>query len=247
MKAVAGIVMRTDGRGDGSIGEAGLYRLMTWLSPGFPVGAYSYSHGLEYAVEAGLVSDGDGLRRWVEGIIAYGAGRIDADLFRDAWRSVDADDRPTLARVAERASALRGSAEMALESRAQGTAFLETVLATSTDAAARRWLGALAEIDPKPAYAVAVAVAAAAIAAPLAPSLTAYLHGFAANLISAGVRLIPLGQTDGQRALARLEAPVLAASATARARGPEDFGAAAMVVDWASVQHETQYTRLFRS
>jgi len=230
---------------DGTLGESGLYRLMTWLSPGFPVGAFSYSHGVEYAIEAGLVTDGDGLRHWIDGIIRYGAGRVDADLFRDAWQAeAGAGD---LAATVELANAMRGSKEMALESTAQGTAFLDAVLGTASDPAVIAAMQRLSAIDRKPAYAVAVAVAAAAVGVPLRPALTSFLHALAANLISAAVRIVPLGQSDGQRALARLEAPILAAANAALSRDPEDFGAAAPMVDWCSMQHETQYTRLFRS
>ncbi|MEK9707729.1 MAG: urease accessory UreF family protein, partial [Alphaproteobacteria bacterium] len=113
--------------------EQGLYRLLTWLSPGFPVGAFSYSHGVEYAIEAGLVADGDSLRGWIEGIVRHGSGRVDADLFRDTWRAVT--DGGDLASTVELAGVLRGTAEMALESAAQGAAFLDTVLGTAQDPA----------------------------------------------------------------------------------------------------------------
>lgn len=230
---------------DGALGESGLYRLMTWLSPGFPVGAFGYSHGVEYAIEAGLVADGAGLRRWIEGIVGHGAGRIDADLFRDTWRAVaGAGD---LAPTVERANATRGSREMALESTAQGTAFLDTVLGTAADPAVLDAMRHLSAIDRRPAYAVAVAVAAASIRVPLRPALTAFLHALAANLVSAAVRIVPLGQSDGQRALAGLEPAIIAAVAASLSRDPDDFGAAAPMVDWCSMQHETQYTRLFRS
>ena len=97
------------------------------------------------------------------------------------------------------------------------------------------------------AYPVAVAITAAGHGVPLAPALHGFLHAGAANLISAGVRLIPLGQTDGQRVLAALE-PVLAATAEqAMATTLDDIGSAAFRADLASMRHETQYTRLFRS
>ena len=167
----------------GALGESGLYRLMSWLSPGFPVGAFSYSHGVEYAIEAGLVGDGDGLQRWIDGIIRYGAGRVDADLFRDAWQAqAGAGD---LAATVELANAMRGSREMALESTAQGTAFLDAVRGTASDPAVIAAMQRLSEIDRKPAYAVAVADAAASVAVPLRPALAAFLHARAANKLAA--------------------------------------------------------------
>jgi urease accessory protein len=224
--------------------EAALYRLMTWLSPSYPLGAFSYSHGLEYAVEAGLVGDRTRLRDWVATALAAGAGRSDGVLLAAAWRGAAADDRAAVAAVAELAFAWRGTAELALESRAQGAAFL----ATTRAAWPHRMLDELAlRHRGEVALPVAVGVAAAVHAVPLAGSLTAYLHAFASNCISAGVRLIPLGQSDAQRAMAELESAVAAATAEALATRIEDAGTAAPLLEWCSMRHETQYTRLFRS
>ena len=233
--------------GRGMIEGPVLLRLMAWLSPSFPVGGYTYSHGIEYAVEAGLVRDAGSLAGWVEGIVLYGGGRIDADLFREAWHAVHQDEDATLAEIVEWAEALRGTAETALESRSQGRAFLQTVRAAWPDPWLDGWAARLANEGIQPAHAVAVAVAAARIGAPLRDSLAAYLHAFAANLVSAAVRLIPLGQTDGQRVLARLEPVLVDAAAAAETRSWDDLGGAALTVDWTSMMHETQYTRLFRS
>jgi len=224
--------------------EAALYRLLTWLSPSYPVGGFSYSHGLEYAIEADLVRDRATLVDWIETVLNKGAGRSDGVLFAAAWRATYANDTEALDEIAELATAWRSSAEMALESGAQGAAFLA---ATRTawphpllDRVALRHRGALA-------LPVAVAIAAAAHQVPLDAALLAYLHAFASNLVSAGLRAIPLGQSDGQRALADLESAVGKAAATALSASLEDTGTAAPIVDWCSMRHETQYTRLFRS
>lgn len=224
-----------------------LCRLMTWLSPSFPVGAYAYSHGLEHAVEAGLVADAVQLDRWVSGLLAFGAGRFDAALFRGGWEAARDDDRAALAAVVERGAVTRGAAELALESAAQGQAFLDTVLQVWPRPWLYDWKAALAESGRTPVYPVAVGVACAVAAVPLRPALTAYLHAFAANLVSAGVRLVPLGQTAGQQAMASLEQVVLDAVETALTEEPEDAAASALVADWTSIKHETQYARLFRS
>ncbi len=228
-----------------STAEAALYRLLTWLSPAYPLGAFSYSHGLEYAVEVGLVGDRDSLQEWwVATAVGAGAGRSDAALLVAAWRAARADDRAALDEVVALAAAWRGTAETALESRAQGAAFLATTRAAwphvLLDALALRHRGELA-------LPVAVGVAAAAQEVPLPAVLTAYLHGFAGNLVSAGVRLIPLGQSDGQLAIAALEGVVAATASAVLATPLEDIGTAAPVLDWCSMRHETQYTRLFRS
>jgi urease accessory protein len=229
------------------ITDGELYKLMTWLSPNFPVGAFAYSHGLEYAVETGTVSDAETLTQWVAGILTFGAGRVDAALFRAAHEAETRQDDDHLARIAELGEAQRATREMALESAQQGRAFLDTLLKVWPEPRLEAWQASLALTGREPAYAVAVAVASAAAGIALAPTLNAYLHGFAANLVSAGVRLVPLGQTDGQRAMAKLEATVLAAVDNVLRRDPDDFGSAAVTVDWMSMQHETQYTRLFRS
>lgn len=217
-----------------------IVRLMAWLSPSFPVGAYAYSHGLEFAVESGLVRDRDSLAEWVTGILRFGAGRVDADLFREAWQAVRSGDNDRLNTIAHLGRAMRGTLEIASESTAQGEAF--------SDAVASAWTAAGgAHAPPRAVYPVSVAAAVAREDIPLQEGLAAYLHALTSNLVSAGVRLIPLGQTDGQRALANLEDEVLGAAAAALARPLDDIGAAALIVDWASMQHETQYTRLFRS
>ena len=224
--------------------DAALYRLMTWLSPSYPVGAYSYSHGIEYAVEAGLVHDRDSLRAWVGDAIRRGGGWSDAALLRAAWEATDAEDPGRLDAIVEFAAAWRGSAEMALESGAQGAAFLATTRTAwphpILDELALRWRNAAM-------LPVAVGVVAAAHGVALAPALTAYLHAFASNLVSAGLRLIPLGQSDGQRAIAALESDIVAAVDAALTTPLEDIGTASPIIDWCSMRHETQYTRLFRS
>jgi urease accessory protein len=229
---------------DDELSSAALYRLMAWLSPAYPVGAFSYSSGIEWAVEAGDIRDADMLRRWLAVVIGEGGGYCDAVLFAHAHRAVLVGDEAALREVAELAAALAPSRERHLETTAQGRAFLDTTRATwpcsALDQLVAGWPGPYA-------YPVVVAVAAAGHGIPLAPAAHAYLHALAANLISAGVRLIPLGQTDGQRVLAALQ-PVIAATAErALATALADIGSAAFRADIASMRHETQYTRLFRS
>jgi urease accessory protein len=224
--------------------SAALYRLMAWLSPSYPVGAFSYSSGIEWAVEAGDIKDADRLRRWLAVVIGEGGGFCDAVFFIHAHRSLaDTDDR-ALCAVAELAAAFAPSKERHLEPTAQGAAFIEATRAAwscpALDRLAAAWTGPLA-------YPVAVGVAAAGHGIALEPALRAFLHAVTANLISAGVRLVPLGQSDGQRVLAALE-PVLAATAARALACPlDEVGSTALRADIASMRHETQYTRLFRS
>ncbi|HTO81081.1 MAG TPA: urease accessory UreF family protein [Methylomirabilota bacterium] len=224
--------------------EAALYRLMAWLSPAYPTGAFSYSHGLEYAVETARVTTADTLIDWVTTVIEAGAGRVDAALFAAAWRAAEQGEDAALDEAVALAAAWRSSAETALESVAQGAAFL-SVTATAWPRAALRQL-ALRHQGQVPLSTV-VGAACAWHGIPLAPALAGYLQAFAANLISAGVRLIPLGQTDGQRAVAALE-PAIARAAEAAFRADlGELGTSSPLLDWCSMKHETQYTRLFRS
>jgi len=174
---------------------AALYRLMTWLSPSYPVGAYTYSHGLEAAVEAGFVRDADSTATWVEGVLRHGGGRSDAVILAAAYDAVMRADGPALKEIAEFAGALSPTAEIALETEAQGAAFM-TVTQTAWPSAGQALL--MSVCGEEAVYPVAVAAAAAGHGIPREAVLHAYLHAFAANLVSAAVRIIPLGQTAGQ-------------------------------------------------
>ena len=224
--------------------SAALYRLLTWCSPAFPVGAYSYSHGLEYAVAEGLVKDREGLTGWIGTLLSHGNGIVDGALFCAAWRTASVGDVAALKHVTELASAFRSTREIALESAAQGEAFA-MMLQTAWNVPL---LSELVEgCGVRVVYPVAVGVACAAVGIPLDPALQAYLHAFAANLVSAGIRLIPLGQTDGQIAMVALESIVMASAEKAMETPLDELGTATPMIDWASMRHETQHTRLFRS
>jgi urease accessory protein len=217
---------------------------MTWLSPAFPVGAFSYSSGIEWAVEAGDIRDAETLRQWLAASIGAGGGFCDAVFFVHAHRAIAAGDDAALRAVTELAAAFVPSKERLLETTAQGRAFLDATRAAWPCAALKRldaaWPGAVA-------LPVAVGVACAGHDIACDPALHAFLHALAANWISAGVRLIPLGQTDGQRVLAALEPEIAAAARRARTTPLDAAGSCTFRADIASMRHETQYTRLFRS
>jgi urease accessory protein len=221
-----------------------LFRLMTWLSPAYPIGAFSYSSGIEWAVEAGDIRDAATLQSWLAVMIADGGGYCDGVFFAHAWRAAADDDEPALHALAELATAFAPSKERHLETTAQGRAFLDTTRAAWPSRALDR-LAALA--DDGVALPVAVAVACAGHGIALPPAIHCYMHALAANLISAGLRLIPLGQSDGQRVLAALEPVVAETARRALVTALDDVGGAAMRADLAGMHHETQYTRLFRS
>jgi urease accessory protein len=225
-------------------GAAALYRLMAWLSPAYPIGAFSYSSGIEWAVEAGDITDARTLEGWLAVMIGEGGGFCDAVFFVHAFLAIAGGNDTLLRKVAELAAAFAPSKERHLETTAQGRAFLDTTRAAWPTPALERLL---AVWDGAIALPVAVGVACAGHGVPLDPALHAYLQAMVANLISTGVRLIPLGQTDGQRVLAALEPVVAATAERALVTGLDEVGSAAFRADLASMRHESQYTRLFRS
>jgi urease accessory protein len=227
-----------------ALDSVALFRLMAWLSPAYPVGAFSYSGGIEWAVEAGEFKDAQTLRAWLDVMMSEGGGFSDAIFFVHAHRAITANDDAALRAVAELAAAFVPSKERFLETTAQGRAFLEVTRAAWSCPALQHFA---ATWDGPVALPIAVGVACAGHGIACETALHAFLHALAANWISAGVRLVPLGQTDGQRVLAALE-PVIAATARrALATSLEDVGTCTLRADIAGMRHETQYTRLFRS
>ncbi|MBU2360434.1 MAG: urease accessory protein UreF [Alphaproteobacteria bacterium] len=211
--------MRTDG----------LLTLMQWLSPGFPLGTFGYSHGLEQAVADGGITSADDLRDWLRAVLTDGTGRNDAILLAEGYRSDDPTQVDTLAR------ALAASRERLLETTAQGEAFCSTVNAVwGTDL-------------PPLCLPVAVGAAARGQDIPLEPALQAYLHAFAAGLVSAAQRAMPLGQTQAQRVLAEVTPLCQSMAATAVTQTLDDLGSSAFMAEIAAMRHETLQPRIFRS
>jgi len=223
---------------------AALYRLMTWLSPSFPVGAFSYSSGIEWAVEAGDIVDAATLRDWLAAMLTDGAGFCDAVFLVQTHHAVSSHEDATLHDIAELAAAFVPSRERQLETTTQGRAFIDAARAAWSCAGLEEVIAACGD---RIVYPVAVGLVSAAHGIPLEPSLHAFLHAVVSNWISAASRLIPLGQTDSQRVLAQLEADVVATAKRAISASLDDLGSVTFRADLASLRHETQYTRLFRS
>jgi len=214
-----------------------LLRLMTWLSPTFPVGGFNYSHGLEQAVAQGLVTDAAALQDWILALVSCGSAWNDAVLLAEAWRG--AASGQDLAAVSELAEALAGSAERHLETMNQGSAFL---------AAASAWpLPVHQRLGGAAAWPVAVGAVAGASGIELEQALAAFLHAFAANQVQAGLRLMPLGQTAGVAVMAAVEAEIGAVAWRASHSTLDDLGSAALNVEIAAMNHETLNSRIFRT
>lgn len=223
---------------------ASLLPLFAWLSPAFPVGGYAYSHALEWAVEAGDVIDEPTLLAWLQDLLLLGFARSDAILLSLVHEAATKDDTAALAELNALAVALAPSAELRLETCQQGRSFLDAVLAS--------WphpqLSRLAEtLTGEVAYPVAVGLAAAAHGMARPDVIPAFLLALMQALVSAALRLAPIGQTAGLRVVSALTPRVSALAAEIPGLGVDDLGTATFRADLGSFRHETQYTRLFRS
>lgn len=214
-----------------------LLRLMAWMSPAFPIGSFAWSGGLERAVHDGLVKDADDLAPWLDTILGHGSLWNDAILFAEAWRSHA--DTEAIRELSELGLALAGSSERHFETLSLGKAFA---------AAATAWrhevLGRLPQDVPFP---VAVGAIAAAHAVPLEDALAAFLHAAISQAISAAIRLGACGQAQGLAILAERERRILDVCRRASASTLDALGTAAVQAEIASLKHETQHSRLFRS
>lgn len=217
--------------------EAAQLRLMAFLSPAFPVGGFSHSHGLERAAHDGLLPHADALGEWLSDLIAFGSGWNDAVLFAEAHRRAGSDGE--LADLADLAEALAGAQERHRESMLQGAAFI---------AAARAWPQSV--LDRLPAecpYCVAAGAILGAHGAPLERALAAWLQAFSINLVQAGIRLGVTGQQGAMAVIAALEPAILETARRAQNSSPDDLGSATLLSDIVAMKHETQISRLFRS
>ncbi|WP_347311249.1 urease accessory protein UreF [Defluviimonas sp. SAOS-178_SWC] len=204
--------------------------LIQYLSPAFPTGAFAYSHGLEWAIADGRVKSASALTNWLTDILRFGAGWQDAVLLSLALRT-GAD----LGALDDLARALQPSAERLAETLDQGAAFAATVSAlTGRDLAAR-------------ALPVAVGEATAPLGLPEEEVIAQYLHAFAGNLVSAAIRFMPLGQTEGQAVLHRLHPAIVEIARRAAGADEADLGGATLGADLAAMRHETMEVRIFRT
>ena len=231
-------------------------RLMLWLSPAFPVGAFAFSHGLEQAVARGWLPDVKALQAWLRDLVQHGSLHNDLVLLAAAWRAACGGGVPPLREINDLALALQPSSERQLETRTQGNAFLATILAAwpceGLEKVRTTLLASSSVSHPGGgcgdiAYPVAVGAVTAAHGVALDAALTGYAIAFSGNLVSAAIRLSVIGQTDGQRVMAALLPDLDQLAAAAITSTLDDLGSCAFRSDLAQLAHETQYSRLFRS
>lgn len=216
---------------------AALQKLVSWLSPAFPVGSFAWSAGLETAIADRRVTDSERLQNWIEGALAHGGIRTDAILLAHAHRA--ANDAAALSELADLSLALNGSKERWMESTITGDSYARAM---------KFWPSHVLELLPQPCpYPIAVGALAAGHDIGLADTLLAWLTATVHGQISVAVRLVPLGQSDGLSVLSALEPHVAALAASAANATLADLGAIAYAADIAQMRHETLEPRIFRS
>jgi len=214
-----------------------LQKLLTWLSPAFPVGAFAWSAGLEYAIVAGTVQDRTTTQAWIEGVLHHGSLRTDAILFAHAHRATT--DPLALRDLADLCLALTPARERHDETTITGAAFA---------AAAQAWPTPVLANLPSPCpYPIAVGAIAAGHAIALDAALLAWLTASVHSQVSVAVRLVPIGQSDGLAIMAALEPAIASVAALCQHAALDDIGSAAYAADIAQMSHETLTTRIFRS
>lgn len=224
--------------------DLSLLSLLQLASPALPVGAYSYSEGLETLVDRGTIGDRETLRDWIERELRYGMIRVDGAIALRGYRSLTARDMESLQYWNAWASAARETEELRQQSWQMGNALmrlLRGILPLEDSMAKEIFL-----VD-NCNFAIAFGIAAAYWQIPSHSALLGYLHSWASNAIAAGVKLIPLGQTAGQQLLFDLQPILVEATAEILSLADEDLSSCSWGLTLASMQHETQYSRLFRS
>ncbi|WP_170328614.1 urease accessory protein UreF [Ruegeria arenilitoris] len=212
--------------------DADILTLTQWLSPAYPVGGFAYSHGLEWAIECSAVTSVSEAGDWIADVVEHGSGRNDCVFLAAAYR---ADTPDKLAEIDRTAQALSASSERLMETRLLGEAFCSV----TSDV----WA---VEMDSL-TYPIAIGHAAAARNLPLGLTAQMFLQAFMANLVACATRLVPLGQTDGQRLIRDLTPLCQRIASEAIETGLDDLGSTAFLSDIASMKHETQYSRMFRT
>ncbi len=216
---------------------AALQKLLTWLSPAFPVGAFAWSAGLETAISEGQVTTSDATRNWIEGVLFHGGIHTDAILLAHAHRAQS--DGAQLRELADLCLALTPAQERHNETTATGDAFV---------IAAKAWPSPVYEILPRPCpYPIAIGAITSAHGIDLEQAIVAFLTAVIHGQVSVAVRLVPIGQTDGLAIMAALEPLVSQLVPEIRHAGLEDIGAIAYAADIAQMRHETLRTRIFKS
>ena len=219
-----------------------LLHLLQLASPTLPVGAYSYSEGLETLVEVGTISDRDSLKHWLTAELKYGAIRIETAIVLRSYQSVIKGDRQALYDWNAWLSAARETEELRNSSQQMGRSLSQLMSKIQPQ------IAPLIDAVGEPCnYAIAFGIAAAFWQIQLQAALLGYLQSWLTNLIGAGIKLIPLGQTTGQQLLLEFQPLLIETVNTVLGLEDDELCCCSLGLSLASMTHETQYSRLFRS
>ncbi|NOD97216.1 urease accessory protein UreF [Ruegeria sp. HKCCD6228] len=212
--------------------EADILTLTQWLSPAYPVGGFAYSHGLETAIDEGAVASSQDAEAWISDVQEHGSGWNDALFVVSAYNAQDNDE---LISVDTKARAICASSERKMETELLGQAF-----GTVT--------GDVWDLDIQQlSYPVSVGYAAHLQGLPILLTTKLYLQAFASNLVACATRLVPLGQTDAQKLIRNLTPLCARIAEQAQMAGLDELSSTAFLTDIASMRHEIQYSRIFRT
>ena len=231
-------------RNEKNIPLSDLHSVLTWFSPSYPVGSYAYSHGLEYAVEEGLVKDADTLLSWIKDLLFFGTGYNDSIIINSIYDSVAGDNCAEFDNISQIANAIKPTKEIALESYQQGVSFKNILMNVYSNSNLTFYLKRL---EGRITYPSVVGVAGGIFKVEKNLLLYGYLHAFTSNILSAALRIMPIGQTEIQKIIFQMKGSVEEMTYKSLDLSLSDLGSSVFVSDWASSNHENQYTRLFRS
>lgn len=223
------------------------FRLQQLISPSLPIGAFTYSQGMEWAVECGWIKDADDLYSWLDSLLESSVGSLELPVLARLYNACQQQDIEAFAQWSHTLLAWRETSELRAEERQRGQA-LTMVLDKLPDAAdwpelqQQAWREALAQTQL-----AGFALACARWHVDKEQALNGYLWSWLENMVIVGVKLIPLGQSDGQRVLFRFSDQLATITNKALALGDDDIGPSSPAMAIASSLHETQYCRLFRS
>ena len=214
-----------------------ILKLLTWNNQAFPIGSYSFSSGLEYAVESNLITTGDELQSWLKNLLNFGSIQTDAILLVEAWKLMIKKKYRNLIELNNFAISLNQSYEKYIENYEQGKSFIKI----TSDAWKHKFQ------SKNLIFPLAYASSAYQENIKLEDTLICYLHANLCNLLSAGIKLIPLGQTEGQRIQIKLNLYIEEEYKIILKKDMNDIGNCGWVNDIVSMQHENQFTRIFRT
>lgn len=223
------------------ITDLALLRLMHLVSPSLPIGSFTYSQGIEWAVECGWISNAAELEAWLENLLHAGMTYLDLPLLQRMYQAIEQQDEAAVQYWIDYLNASRETSELLQEEKNRGRALTDLLIGLDINQAAK-WKPLLAQNQ-----AAAFALAAVHWQIPFAQAASGYLWGWLENSALSAVKIIPLGQTQGQKILHRLIPQIPEVVENALRVRDEDVGASSPALAIASSRHETQYTRLFRS